>query len=194
MSTKYASVAVFKITSDSQLAISAVSITPDETVLSGAWVIPMDRSEDISTILSGKLAIPLNMEAEQAFSPKDYFYQKVSLNDFFAEAERDAKSSLDSFEDFRSEDLKKRKNLVKPEFYQWGEVPNLLNSWEILELLGLPSRNEDCAPEMREVLGAGRLVQYFISQWHNDERARSGRRYLNGEEIEITLLPNAWLN
>ncbi len=194
MSTKYASVAVFKLTSNSQVAISAISITPNETVLSGAWVIPIDSSEEISTILSGKLAIPLNTEAEKAFTPNDYSYKKVSLKDFFVEAERDAKTSLDSFEDFKAEDLKKRKNLVKPEFYLWGEAPNLLSSWEILKQMGLPSQNQDCAIEMRQALGAARLVQYFISQWHNDERARIGRRYLDGEEIEITILPKVWLD
>lgn len=194
MSNWYASVAVFNLTSDSRLAIATISITPGETVLSGAWVVDINRTEEITTVLAGKLAIPLNMKAEQAFSPNDYSYRKVSLSDFFAEAERDAKSSLDSFEEFKAEDIKKRKNLVRPDFFKWGEAPNLLNSWEILEQNGLPSRNDDCAPEMREVLGASRLVQYFIAQWHSDERARSGRRYLDGEDIEITILPKVWLN
>jgi hypothetical protein len=194
MSKKYASVAVFDITANSQIAISAISITPNETVLSGAWVIPVERHDDISTVLSGKLAIPLNEEAEQAFPSQIFGYTKVSLTDFFAEAERDAKYGIDSFDSFKAEDPKKRKNLVKPEFFPWGVAPDLLKSWEILAQIGLPSKSDDCAPEMRAALGASRLVQYFILQWHNDERSRSGRRYLEGSEIEITILPKAWLD
>jgi hypothetical protein len=194
MSEKYASFAVFDLTTDSNLAISAISITPNESVLSGAWVIPLEQRNEISTILSGKLAIPLSEAAERLFPVRDFGYKKVSLSDFFTEAKRDAESGLESFESFKAEDPKKRKNLVRPEFFEWNEVPDLLSSWKTLTEMGLPSNNEDCAPEMRIALGAGRLVQYFISQWHNDERSRSGRRYLEGEEIEITILPKVWLD
>lgn len=194
MSSKYASVALFNITSESRVAISTISITPNETVLSGAWVIDLERNEDISTILSGKLAIALSDEAERALTPEDFDYKRIKMSDFFAEAQRDALSGLESFETFKAEDIKKRKNLVKPEFYNWTQAPDLLKSWDVLAQMGLPSKNDDCAAEMREVLGAGKLVHFFISQWHSDERARSGRRYLEGEDIEITILPKIWLN
>lgn len=194
MSAKYASVAVLNLTSNSQVAIAAISVTSNEAVLSGAWVIRLESTDDISTVLSGKLVIPLSKEAEEVLDPKNYGYSKVSLSDFFAEAKRDARASLESFEAFQTGDIKKRKNLVRPHFFPWNEVPALSKSWEALDQFGLPSNNEDCAPEMREALGAARLVQYFISQWQNDERARSGRRYLDDDEIDTTILPKAWLN
>ena len=52
MSSPYASLAVFDLVSESKVAISTISITTDEVVLSGAWVLDQAQEVEIALILS----------------------------------------------------------------------------------------------------------------------------------------------
>jgi len=194
MNNQYSSIAIFDLTSDSKMAISAISVTPDEVVLSGAWVLPQSNKKDISLILSNRLAIPLTTEAEKLFPEKEFGFRKVSLADFFSEAKDDAKSGLDSFNEYKNQDSKKRKNLVAPTFYDWNEVPNLLQAASALNSFGMTDQYDGTAPEMRPVHAAARLVQLFVLKWHSDESARSGRKYVDGTDAELTILPRSWMN
>jgi hypothetical protein len=194
MNNQYSSIAIFDLTLDSKVAISAISVTPNEVVLSGAWVLPQINTKDISLILSERLAIPLSPEAEKLFSANEFGYRKVSLADFFSEAKDDAKSGLDSFNVYKDQDPKKRKILVAPTFYDWDEAPNLLQAASVLNLLGMKDEYDGTAPEMRPVLAAARLVQFFVLKWHADESARTGRKYVDGADAQITILPKSWLS
>lgn len=194
MSSQYASVAIFDLGPANKVSISVISVTPSEAVLSGSWVLEQHQDNEISLILSDRLAIPLTKATESAYPEKKYGYTKVSLSDFFVEARLDAASSLEAFNQYRNEDLKKRKNLVPPFFYDWSTPPDLLEAEGILGSLGIPGTYEGTALEMKRVLAAARLVLYFISKWQNDETARSGRKYVDGAEAQITILPRKWMS
>ncbi len=194
MSSQYASVAIFDLGPANKVSISVISVTPNEVVLSGSWVLEQHQDNEISLILSDRLAIPLTKATESAYPEKKYGYTKVSLSDFFVEARLDAASSLEAFNQYRNEDLKKRKNLVPPFFYDWSTPPDLLEAEGILGSLGIPGTYEGTALEMKRVLAAARLVLYFISKWQNDETARSGRKYVDGAEAQITILPRKWMS
>ena len=194
MSSQYASVAIFDLGPANKVSISVISVTPSEVVLSGSWVLEQHQDNEISLILSDRLAIPLTKATESAYPEKKYGYTKVSLSDFFVEARLDAASSLEAFDQYRNEDLKKRKNLVPPFFYDWSTPPDLLEAEGILGSLGIPGTYEGTALEMKRVLAAARLVLYFISKWQNDESARSGRKYVDGAEAQITILPRKWMS
>ena len=193
MSSQYASVAIFDLGPANKVSISVISVTPSEVVLSGSWVLELQQDKEISLILSDRLAIPLTAATEGALPERKYGYTKVSLPDFFLEARKDAASSLEAFNQYRNEDLKKRKNLVPPLFYDWSMPPDLLESEAILESLGIAGTYEGTALEMKRVLSAAKLVSFYISKWQSDETARSGRKYVDGVEAQITILPRKWL-
>jgi hypothetical protein len=193
MNKQYSSIAIFDVVADSKVAISAISVTPNEVVLSGAWVFSQSNKKDISLVLSDRLGIPLSLEAENLLTEKEFGYKKVSMSDFFSEAQSDAKLGLQAFNEFKEQDLKKRKNLVEPSFFDWKDVPNLLQSASVLNSLGLTDQYEGTATEMRSVLAAARLVQFYILKWHADESSRTGRKYVEGSDAEITILPRSWM-
>jgi hypothetical protein len=193
MSGQYASVAIFDLSPASKVSISVISVTPSEVVLSGSWVLEQHRDKEISLVLSDRLAIPLSSESENAFPEKKYGYTKVSLSDFFEEAKKDAETGLNAFNQYQSEDPKKRKNLVPPHFYDWSTPRDLLQAEEVLGSLGISGTYEGTAIEMKRVLAAAKLVSFYISKWQIDEAARSGRKYVEGDEAQITILPRKWL-
>ncbi len=193
MSSPYASLAIFDLVSDSKVAISTISVTIDEVVLSGAWVLDQSQVNEIKLILSDRLGIPLSSEAEKKFSEDKMGYSKVSLAQFVSEAKSEAALGRESFDKYRSEDLKKRKNLVAPEFYEWESVPDLMQSESHLDSFGLVQGYEGTAPEMRQVLAAARVLQYLILKWKSDELSRSGRKYVEGDSAAVTILPKSWL-
>ena len=193
MNKQYSSIAVFDVTPDSKVAIAAISVTPNEVVLSGAWVFSQSNKAEISLVLSDRLAIPLSIDAEKLFTEKALGYKKVSLSDFFSEAEIDAKIGLKAFQEFKDEDPKKRKNLVQPTFFEWDEAPNLLQAASVLSSLGITDRYDGTATEMLSVFAAARLVQFYIMKWHEDESSRAGRKYVEGTDAEITILPRSWM-
>ncbi len=193
MSSPYASLAIFDLVSDSKVAISTISVTTNEVVLSGAWVLDQSQVNEIKLILSDRLGIPLSSEAEKKFSEDKMGYSKVSLAQFVSEAKSEAALGRESFDKYRSEDLKKRKNLVAPEFYEWESVPDLMQSESHLDSFGLVQGYEGTAPEMRQVLAAARVLQYLILKWKSDELSRSGRKYVEGDSAAVTILPKSWL-
>ncbi len=193
MSSPYASLAIFDLVSDSKVAISTISVTTNEVVLSGAWVLDQSQVNEIKLILSDRLGIPLSSEAEKKFSQDKMGYSKVSLAQFVSEAKSEAALGRESFDKYRSEDLKKRKNLVAPEFYEWESVPDLMQSESHLDSFGLVQGYEGTAPEMRQVLAAARVLQYLILKWKSDELSRSGRKYVEGDSAAVTILPKSWL-
>jgi len=193
MSSPYASLAIFDLVPESKVAISTISVTTDEVVLSGAWVLDQSQVNEIKLILSDRLGIPLSSEAAKKFSEDKMGYSKVSLAQFVSEAKSEAALGRESFDKYRSEDLKKRKNLVAPEFYEWESVPDLMQSESHLDSFGLVQGYEGTAPEMRQVLAAARVLQYLILKWKSDELSRSGRKYVEGDSAVVTILPKSWL-
>ena len=46
---------------------------------------------------------------------------------------------------------------------------------------------------MRNTLAAARLVKFLIEMWQLDEQERVNRKYVDGTDAEITILPESWL-
>ena len=47
--------------------------------------------------------------------------------------------------------------------------------------------------DMRKTLATARLVKFFIEMWQLDEQERANRKYVEGADAEITILPESWL-
>jgi hypothetical protein len=47
---------------------------------------------------------------------------------------------------------------------------------------------------MKKTLAAARLIKYLIDMWQQDEQERGNRKYVEGVEAEITILPESWLS
>ena len=43
-------------------------------------------------------------------------------------------------------------------------------------------------------VAAARLVKFLIEMWQLDEQERVNRKYVDGTDAEITILPESWLN
>lgn len=194
MDNQYASVAIFDLASELKVSISVISVTPNEVVLSGSWVLKQSKIDEISLVLKDRLAIPLSPSAETTFPGSKFGYEKVSIKEFFSEAHAEALSNLDAFNLYKNEDLKKRKNLVAPVFYDWTTPPNLADAEIVLKSMSLSGIYEETASEMKSVLPAARLVQFYITKWQTDEAARSGRKYASADESQAKILPSKWLN
>jgi hypothetical protein len=46
---------------------------------------------------------------------------------------------------------------------------------------------------MKRIIAAARLLRHLIDKWHPDEQERNNRKYIQGNEADITILPKAWL-
>ena len=115
----------------------------------------------------------------------------LDLKSFLKEAGKAAHDAIAAYEVFKSEDLKKRKNMVEPSFFDWPETLNY--SAEYLESLGKISASESTPNEMKKTLSAARLVKLLIERWQMDEQERVNRKYVDGADAEITILPTVWL-
>ena len=100
---------------------------------------------------------------------------------------------MKSYEDFKLQDLAKRKKLVAPDFFEWPEEIDFNNSISILEGLGKMATPHNTPEKMRKTLAASRLLKLLIDMWHSDEQERKNRKYVEGEDAAITVLPNCWL-
>ena len=46
---------------------------------------------------------------------------------------------------------------------------------------------------MKKTLAAARLVKFLVDMWQLDEQERGNRKYVDGADAEITILPESWL-
>jgi len=47
--------------------------------------------------------------------------------------------------------------------------------------------------DMKKTLAAARLVKFLVDMWQLDEQERVNRKYVDGTDAEITILPESWL-
>jgi hypothetical protein len=193
MRNYYASIVVVEIHSNDRVTIESISVSKNECVLSGAWNLSLNEKLEISNIISGKLVIALGDEtlAKKTFSKEELKF--LDLSSFLEEASNAAHDAMAAYEVFKSEDLKKRKNMVEPSFFDWPETLNLNDSAEYLDSLGKMSASESTPSEMKKTLSAARLVKFLIEKWQMDEQERVNRKYVEGADAEITILPTVWL-
>jgi hypothetical protein len=192
-STYYASIAVVEVHPDDSVTIESISVTEGECVLSGAWDFKISENESINNVLSGKMIIPIG-------EPKKF--EKLSINGeivildsvpFLIDAKNAAREALEAYESFKLENLAKRKKLVAPEFYNWPNSINFNLSAEYLQSIGKMSSPVGTPDNFKKTLAAARLVKHLIEMWQLDEQERNNRKYVEGEDAKVTILPESWL-
>jgi hypothetical protein len=194
MTNTYASLNIIEIVDSSKLVVSKISISSEGCVLSGGWVFELSDSEQIELVISKSRVIPIGSASDLSPVIKKYSLRVLTTKDFFAEAARDVELGIQRFEEFKAEDIKKRKNLVLPDFYDWPSDVNLNKSSEVLEDLGVVGDIEGTAPAMCNVMPAARLIKFFVDKWLSDEAERKSKKFVTGKEAEITILPKCWLD
>ena len=190
----YASIAIVEIDKNEKIAIESISISKGECVLSGAWVFSLDDKQNINNVVFGKLIIPLGDETSVKQLLVDSNLKYLSAKPFLLEAKKAASDALAAYELFKSEDAKQRKNMVEPSFFAWPEDLDFNLSAEYLESIGKMAVSPTTPEIMEKTLAAARLVKFLVDMWQLDEQQRVNRKYVDGTEAEITILPESWLN
>ena len=192
-STYYASIAIVEVHPDNTVTIESISVTEGECVLSGAWDFNISESEKISNVLSGKMIIPIGEKKNLENLPIKGEIVVLDSVPFLVDAKKAAKEALEAYESFKSENLAKRKKLVAPEFYNWPDSINFNASADYLESIGKMATPSGTPDSFKKTLSAARLVKHLVDMWQLDEQERNNRKYVEGEDAKITILPESWL-
>ena len=189
----YASIAIVEIHPDNTVTIESVSVTDGQCLLSGAWDLSLSEVEKIKNVLSGKMIIPLGRKAAVEKLTFDLQVVFLDVASFLSEAKRAADEALIAYQTFKSENPNKRKSLVSPKFYSWPAVIDFNTSTEYLTSIGKMSATSGTPDGFKATLAAANLVKHLVDMWHLDEQERNNRKYVEGEDAKITILPQSWL-
>ena len=194
LSNYYASIAVVEIHAESTVTIESISVTSGECVLSGAWEFEISDSKNIQNVMSGKLVVPLgNLDAIKKLVG-DTQVAYIEAGPFLTDAREAAFEALAAYEAFKSENPTKRKKLVSPDFYQWPETIDFNFASKYLESIGKMATPVGTPEGFKKTLSAARLLKHLIDMWQLDEQERNNRKYVEGEDAEVTILPESWLS
>ena len=189
----YASIAIVEMHSNGEITIESISVSKGECVLSGAWEFQNHEKQDIVNVISNKLIIALGDESivrSYLNEPKLNF---LKAKPFLLEAKKAASDAILAYELFKSEDAKKRKKMVEPTFFNWPEELDFNHSAEYMESIGKMAVPTSTPLGMKNTLAAARLVKFLIEMWQLDEQERVNRKYVDGADADITILPESWL-
>ena len=189
----YASIAVVEIHSSEKISIESISVSKGECVLSGAWVFSIDDKQNIDNVVSGRLIIPIGDEVAIKKLLVESNLKYLSAKPFLQEAKKAADDALAAYESFKSKDVKKRKKMVEPSFFAWPEDLDFNHSAEYMESVGKMAVPASTPENMQKTLAAARLVKFLVDMWQLDEQERGNRKYVDGTDAEITILPQSWL-
>ncbi len=189
----YAAIAIVEMTNDGKIIIESLSVSRKEVILSGAWNFSMQETESIKRVLTGSFLLLLGEEKRLRDLLGDSEYVYLEMQPFIEEAKFAAKEAAISFDSYKADSPLKRNKLVAPEFYNWPDSVNLNNATEILQSMGKLATPLGTLNEMKRIIAAARLLRYLIDKWHSDEQERNNRKYIQGNEADITILPKAWL-
>ena len=208
----YGSVAIAEVLATGEVALEAISITPESCELSGAWIISEGEEEVLQQILADRLLIPIGDRSMAVAKLTKFLGQEVNIQDFIDEARIDAQSALNSFEEYvRQSDYEYaqymsinptdrkalpkvvKKKLVVPDFYQWPIQVDLNRSQDFLKSVGKLGEISGTPIDMKNVLTAARAIKLLVDMWHRDEIERSNRLYVLDQAAQIAILPNCWL-
>jgi hypothetical protein len=193
MNHAYASIALFEVQSD-KVAIATLSVTTEECVLSGGWLLPLSNLADVKNVLTDKLTLPASTNDETKALIVNLKLNVVNFSDFLRDAGLESKIAIEQYEEFKAEQPGKRKNLVVPDFYSWPSKIDVLDPKTELKKINMQESISGTAPEMEQVLAAARLVKFFVEKWISDETERSNRKFVQGEAKLSTPLPLSWMH
>jgi hypothetical protein len=189
----YASIAIVEMHSNEKVTIESISVSKGECVLSGAWEFAANDKQNIASVVSNKLIIALGSESIVSTFLDNSELKFLKAKPFLLEAKKAASDALLAYELFKSEDVKKRKKMVQPSFFAWPEDLNFNQSAEYLESIGKMAVPASTPAAMRNTLAAARLIKFLVEMWQLDEQERVNRKYVDGIDAEITILPESWL-
>lgn len=189
----YASIAIVEIHSSEKITIESISVSKGECVLSGAWEFSTDNKQDITRVVSNKLIIALGNESMVKNFLNNSELKFLKAKPFLLEAKKAASDATVAYELFKSEDAKKRKNMVEPTFFKWPDDLDFNKSAEYMESIGKIAFPASTPEGMKNTLAAARLVKFLVEKWQLDEQERVNRKYVEGTDAEITILPESWL-
>jgi hypothetical protein len=189
----YASIAIVEMYSDRKVTIESISISKGECVLSGAWKFSIEDKQSISNVVSNKLIIALGDESTVSKFLNNPNLKFLEAKPFLLEARKAASDAVLAYELFKSEDAKKRKNMVEPSFFDWPEELDFNQSEEYMESIGKMAVPASTPVSMKNTLATARLVRFMVEMWQLDEQERVNRKYVDGTDAEITILPESWL-
>jgi len=189
----YASIAIVEMHLSKKVTIESISVSKGECVLSGAWEFSMDDKSNINSVVSDKLIITLGDESVIKDFLEDSELKFLKAKPFLLEAKKAASDAIIAYEEFKSEDVKKRKKMVEPTFFNWPEDLDFNYSAEYLESIGKMAFPTSTPEGMKKTLAAARLVKFLVDMWQQDEQERVNRKYVDGADAEITILPESWL-
>lgn len=192
-STYYASIAIVEVHPDDSVTIESISVTEGECVLSGAWDFEITDNEKINNVLSGKMIIPIGEKKSIGKLSLKGEIVVIDSAPFLNDAKKAAEEALGAYETFKAENPAKRKKLVSPEFYVWPSSIDFSSSAAYLESIGKMATPAGTPDKFKKTLAAARLVKHLIEMWHLDEQERNNRRYVEGEDAKVTILPESWL-
>ena len=193
LSNYYASIAVIEIHFDERVTIESISVTEGECVLSGAWEFPTSNTSDISSVLSGKLIIALTDSNAISALCNGFELTFIDSEPFIKDAKNAVEHAMVAYEAFKAENPTKRKKLVAPEFSTWPDSIDFTQATTHLESIGKMATPVGTPELFKRTLAAARLVKMLVDMWHFDEQERKNRKYVEGEDARITILPESWL-
>lgn len=208
----YASLVVVGLVADDKVAIEAISVTVESCDLSGAWLVNLEDSAMIDSLLSEKIIIFLNQESETHGSFKKYSEMVIDINTLIEDAKAEINTANKLFNDYvernqveYSEYMKVppadrklipkvlKKNLVPPVFSEWPDSVTLEAAENELVRMKKLGTVEGTPNEMKRILAASRLIQSLVNMWKVDEIERINRVYVLGQDSVNTILPPSWL-
>ena len=192
MSSTYSTLAILQYVPSSEVAIAAISVTTDDCVISGAWVLPIQDTIQIGLVLSNRQILTINKSKKEIDLILSLNLVEIKFVDFFREARTDADEALKIYENYKAMEPKKRKSLVSPNFFDWPIDIDLSDSISLLEKNGMNGKIKGTDLKFQDVLAAARLTKFYIDKWQSDENERLSRKYVDGEQAVLTILPRAW--
>ena len=193
MKNYYASIAVLELHSTEKVTIESISVSKGDCVLSGAWEFSTKDMQNIASVVSDKLIIALGDESSLITFLNKSELKFLKAQPFLLEARKAASDAILAYELFKSEDSKKRKKMVEPTFFNWPEDLDFNHSAEYMESIGKIAFPASTPLGMQKTLAAARLVKLLVDMWQLDEQERLNRKYVDGTDAEITILPESWL-
>lgn len=167
------------------VALHKISLDEGAAKFTGGWIL---KKSDITEIKNVIFDSPIVSQGEDL----NLNNTKLDMAKFLEIARNESHKALALYEEFKALEPKKRKNLVRPEFWHWPDI-NFENPKESLSNLGIRESIPGSDKDFEEVLSLSRLIKYVFDKWYEDEQLRLERKYLLPSFPALRLAPPNWI-
>lgn len=169
----------------SKTAIHKVSLDENQAKFTGAWVISDATNSEILEVIGEN---PIYIVGTKVDLPNE----TINMEKFISIARDEADNTITIYEAYKSEDPKKRKNLVVPELWDWPNI-DFSDPKNSLNLFGVRDSIPNTDKDFENVLTTSRLIKFVFDKWYQDEIQRNSKKYLSSHYTEIRVAPPGWL-